>query len=436
MMFMLLGLLHLLTCAWWAVGMISLRVNHRSWNLELNSTPLEEEYIRSFHCSLCTLVGTTLIMPETLIERIFVTTTLFLSFISAAFFVSSITTSMTRLEMLSTDESRKVSLLKRYLADHDISQSLVIRVKRNAHHAMQRHSKSQPEAQVELLRMITEPLRLELNFEIRSKVLMDHPLFFCYNKVNAMGLRKICHVAAERINLSSSDVLFLESEVPAMPCMYFVLHGHMHYNQQGKQECRKIGSASFCSWMCEAALYTPWKHRGTLRAVAESQLLYIDTRKFQEAWQSLPTEHLPRYGQAFVDWLNKLDHDTFTDLGRRSVLKGLIHEAFPELVDDDEEEGDTRRSASLNSGHTRALARMFGSLSPTSNSELWRIDRTSRAGMKTSCRTRMSTFGIPASRFQRFWSRLVQFRWHGTTATARHLRPNAVVPQSTPEQAS
>merc|ERR1712232_1274725 len=141
-----------------------------------------------------------------------------------------------------------------------------------------------------------------------------------------MGMRKICHVAIERVNLSSSDMLFVENEMAITPCMYFVIHGNLQYSRE--HDTRKINQSSSCRWMCEAALYTSWTYPGTLRAVSESQLLYIDAGKFQEACQSLPTAHVPLYGKAFVDWLNSLARVDQTDQGLRAALKAFIQKAF------------------------------------------------------------------------------------------------------------
>lgn len=333
-MFIMLAFTHLITCSYWGIG-----IWHKggvTWIVAqgMRERTMEVQYMTCFHWALSTLTGGTLISPQNFWELTFTVVILFATFVVGASFVSSITTAMTRMQILSNEDSRKISVLKRYLSDHNISQQLKIRVQRNAQHALTQHQKNMPENQVELLKMISEPLRVELHFEVHATTLMIHPFFLCYNDVNSMGLRKVAHVAVEPFNISSGDVLFTENEEPQVPRMFFVLNGRLMYEQEwGKTQVVDGGA-----WMCEGCLWTNWVHCGTLRALSESQMLCLDAKKFQDAFKSFQQSHGNQYGTAFVDWLNAGDRSSLSDIGDLSPgLENVTVQAFPFYGMDDEE---------------------------------------------------------------------------------------------------
>merc|ERR1712176_393315 len=121
----------------------------------------------------------------------------------AASMEAFITTHMTRLQLLSTQQSTQLSKLKRYLADHGISRKLALRVQRAARYAMVQHERNMSEAGVEALKFVTEPLRVELHFEVHSVTLLNHRFFMKYNDVNPMGLRRVCHSSVTPLAVSS-----------------------------------------------------------------------------------------------------------------------------------------------------------------------------------------------------------------------------------------
>merc|ERR1712007_267723 len=105
------------------------------------------------------------------------------------------------------------------------------------------------EASVELLKLVSEPLRVEIHFEVHSTTLFFHPFFDCYNEVNPMGLRQVCHTAVSPLSLSSGDVLFGTREKSQLR-MLFVIHGNLLY-QRVEFDAQVIKGHQ---WMCEATL--------------------------------------------------------------------------------------------------------------------------------------------------------------------------------------
>jgi hypothetical protein len=214
------------------------------------------------------------------------------------------------------------------LADNNISQSLKTRIQRNAIHAFEELQRNMPEENVELLRIVSEPLRVELHFEVYGTILMSHPFFSCYHEVNNMGLRKICHSCVAPFHISGGDLLFMDGEPAAMPRMYFVLQGSLTYEQTG-QGTYYVGGGH---WLCEPCLWTSWVHCGTLRALSESRFLCLDAKDFQAACMSFPVwvQHCCNYGSEFVRCLNYRDRKEISDIGELDQeLEDVVTEAFP-----------------------------------------------------------------------------------------------------------
>jgi hypothetical protein len=338
-MISMLIVVHFLACAWYGVGAAS--VANRSW-IEKEDTavmtgPVQLEtlwvrYTVSFHWSLSVFSGETLIFPVNLAERFFTICVLFFAFMFSASLVSVMTTAMTRLEIMSRQQTSQMRQLRQYLVDQNIPAKLSVRVQRNAQHVMLERKRNLPESNVELLKFISEPLFMEIHFEVHSPTLIEHLFFACFTDANPSGIRKVCHTAVSVLSLTEGDVLFSVGDVPANPCMYFLLNGRLRYKQEEPFEpCSVLLEDK--SWICEGVLWTHWSYHGTLRAEAPSRLLAIDAGKFQEICSSTPMVQLTRYAEAFVEILNSTEKVYHTDLGEVDEnLEDMIAHAFPELI--------------------------------------------------------------------------------------------------------
>merc|ERR1711959_606813 len=102
------------------------------------------------------------------------------AFVMASIFVSSITSSMTQLNIIGSHRSQQLSILRRYLHQNKISHKLAMRVQRNAQFAISEQQRTLPENQVRLFSLVSEPLRVEMHFEMYAPVFASHPFFFDY----------------------------------------------------------------------------------------------------------------------------------------------------------------------------------------------------------------------------------------------------------------
>merc|ERR1739844_231132 len=95
--------------------------------------------------------------PENTTERAFVILVFILAFLLAAAFTSILTSSITRLHLLTSGQSQSLSMLRRFLSQNSITNALGMRVQRNAQLAI--NSRYIPEQSVELFKLVSTPLK-------------------------------------------------------------------------------------------------------------------------------------------------------------------------------------------------------------------------------------------------------------------------------------
>jgi len=337
--FSMVAVAHVIACLWYLVGKF-LSGRSTSWVYvnDVEEMGIGGRYAISFHWSLSQFAGDLLLDPGNVGERVFTVVVLFSAIIVSASFVSSLTTSMTQLQIITSTQSTQLSALRRFLADNTISPSLAVRVTRNAQHALKEHKRNMPEGNVELLKYISNPLLVELHFEIYSHLLMVHPFFFRYNEINPAGIRKICHVAVATLTLSAGDVLFSDLEVPTLPRMFFVISGAIEYKQEDESD-KRIGKDS---WLCEAACWTRWTHCGTAVAMPDTRLLVLETAAFQDIISPFPSDHAGNYGVEYVQRLNKAGKLSLTDGPMPgATIREMIDNAFPNDQDSSSDESSS-----------------------------------------------------------------------------------------------
>lgn len=326
---------HLIACTWYGIGRLG-GSKETSWVYfhDLENMSFGERYTRSFHAALALFFGehTSYSTPRSMVERTFIIWVLLVSFMMSAWFVSSITSAMTRLSIVSGQDTAHFTALSRYLSDNGISRRLAQKVKRNAQHAVNEQRILTPEKNIELLPLISEPLRCELHYEIHCQTLTVHPFFRYYERLNSSAFRKICHHGITRISYCTGDNVFCEGESPSVPRMLFCKTGKLSYCQGDSHlpgsKRRRVGNKN---WMCEAVLWTrKWLHRGSLTATSDCLLVALDAHWFQSIVSKYPTNHVGIYAANFVHDMVSGSPEDITDVGEESIeLEQLLQAAFP-----------------------------------------------------------------------------------------------------------
>merc|ERR1712032_507187 len=325
----MLGAGHVIGCLWYAFGV----VGDRNWVIEYNYTDrgLLERYTISLRWALSQFAGgMDEVTPVSSLENIYSIFIFILTFWVGAVFLSILTSSMTQMYILSSNKKVQISLLKRFLSQHRISKRLALRVTRNAKHALEEQQKMMPEKDVELAALVSEPLLIEMHFEMYMPVLGSHPFFERYMTECPHVMRRVCHYAmSSSMRFHPGDVIFHCGQ----HCWSSVAERRPSFNAGGVEaspiRCEEMDSTGMLAvrlgtleyidadgssmevhagqFISEAALWVPWVHQGMLRATADCQLCALNARTFQDIiGQFEHSDFDPReYACEFVDRLNE-----------------------------------------------------------------------------------------------------------------------------------
>jgi len=165
-----------------------------------------------------------------------------------------------------------------------------------------------------ILRLVSEPLRIDLHFAMYSPHFAGHLFFERYVAECPQVMRKVCHCAMKISLVSPGDVLFHAGEISTEPRMYIVTSGALQYIAADGEETDVTDGTS----VSEAALWVHWMHRGMLRATSKCWLSTLDSKQFQAVVLQFDHQELnPKtYACEFVEDLNQLEDPTDLPLHR------------------------------------------------------------------------------------------------------------------------
>jgi hypothetical protein len=368
---------HLFACFWYGLGISNIEPGSWVDATFLTRHSLGYRYASSLHWSLSMYGGgMDEIRPVNISERIYAIVVFVFTLMVGTVLVSSLTSSMTQLNILATEKKNKMTMLRKYLVDNRITTRLTLRVQRNAQHALHEQETYIPEAHVELLELVSEPLRIEVHFELYSRVLKHHPFFEEYIENCPHIMQKVCHHAPSMMGVSSGDIIFNVGEIPPKPKMIMIASGVLQYvsisrlgacaSAQMAMDPRRRGSQRRSmmipppntkgatvlepgSWIAEPVLWTHWMHRGILTAKTDARLCLLDALKFQDQVTAFDHDEFnPKvYAAGFVDALNKTEDLTDFCFG----LEALALESLNEHV---ERVGEAKQKAVDQRGRRRA----------------------------------------------------------------------------------
>jgi len=260
----------------------------------------------------------------TLEEFTYVSFCLCLTFILQIWFVSFINQAMIDSSIMSNQRRSEFLALDGYMMRRNVSQEVAQKVVRAAHHAWEEQAQNVPEDSINLLKLISEPLLMELHFDMYKSALQVHPFFKNYIDLNPIAMQRVCHTAITVLPMSTGDILFTEWEVPQTRRMFFIQSGQLEYTT-----IKNSHIVSNSEWISEPCLWTAdWVHVGTLQALTNCRLLELDAVKFEAIVSSFSSDHVQMYAHGFLELVNK--HEFWTDLGQHTPeLHKLVTRLFP-----------------------------------------------------------------------------------------------------------
>lgn len=358
---------HFLACIWYFVGTIDephgwvFEVERNDKSRGVEQAPVEVKYAYSLHWSASQFIGSSEVFPHSLVERCFGAGIMLFAFIWSASFISQITAAMTRLQILSGQKGMLFSSLRQFLSNHGISEQLHMRVLASAKYLVAEKEKNQSEADIELLKLLSEPMLIEVHYEVHSGVLVRHPFFWRYNYYEPLAIQKLCHSAITMLKLAVGDVLFAQGEEPTDPRMFFVENGVCLYikdfDGDGNIDFDEMVEVANPMWVCEPVLWMRWTHMGTLRAGTNCSVLAISAVTFQKTVTEYRNTSYPAlYATQLVSMMNlAFESGEVDDLCEHIDTKAIVHRVFPHFL-------ANKRTYFGNSSHSSVLHRSLSNV--------------------------------------------------------------------------
>eukprot|EP00929_Paragymnodinium_shiwhaense_P020361 TRINITY_DN13600_c0_g1_i1.p1 TRINITY_DN13600_c0_g1~~TRINITY_DN13600_c0_g1_i1.p1 ORF type:complete len:913 (+),score=227.83 TRINITY_DN13600_c0_g1_i1:133-2871(+) len=305
---------HLVACGFYGIASGSVDSQdeeQRSWLIKYGYADLNLglRYLMSMRWALSQFAGgMDEVTPQSEIENVFAIFIFVLSFWSGAVFLSILTSSMTQLYLLGSQNTQNLTTLRRYLSQNGITKQLALRIHRNAQNSLVEAQRTMPEDSVFLFQYVSEPLKVEMHFEMYSGFLSVHPFFQDYIQAAPPVMHRVCHSAMSVASVSEGDVIFHAGETPLIPRMIFATTEGGSSILQYTTATEKI-VISESEWVSEATLWTTWVHRGTMMSIKDNRLYLLDAKEFQRVVTQFEIAGFdPRlYAQEFVSMLNSTD---------------------------------------------------------------------------------------------------------------------------------
>eukprot|EP00930_Biecheleria_cincta_P095599 TRINITY_DN8754_c0_g1_i1.p1 TRINITY_DN8754_c0_g1~~TRINITY_DN8754_c0_g1_i1.p1 ORF type:complete len:876 (-),score=130.96 TRINITY_DN8754_c0_g1_i1:28-2625(-) len=324
----LVVLLHFIACIWWGTHYFH-SDSATTWNQDLQTLPLADKYFRALHFSISIFFGEHVMLPANQLERIFTILILYCSFLWQIWFVSSITTAMTHLEIVSSRRSGLFSALNNFLAAYKVPLELQLRLQRSARHNLRAQEMNTQEDSIELLNLISEPLVMRLHCEMFLPVVRVVPWLRCLCELHDQATMQICHFAMCVDEITKEDVIFLKNDKPLNPSVRLVVSGLLRY---GTPE--SAVTVDKRHWLSEMVLWTDeWVHKGKLQAESNSRVLVIDAAQFRHfVGNGVTGVEISQYARMR---LRQSDPEELTDLMEYQVeLSPILSFAFPDEWED------------------------------------------------------------------------------------------------------
>lgn len=325
LLFMLVAC-HYVACGWYAIGTWdAVREGSGSWvHTHLESGAGRDSvpalYLTSLHWSLTQFTPASMeVVPENPGESLYTICILLLGMLVFSSFISTITSSMSRVRMLNIDRHRNLALLRRYILEHHLSMSLGTRLYSFAKRQEATFVRRQMhEEDVSVLRNLPDKLRMELLEEIFLPTLVIHPLFWyqcqhCTDESIATLLRT---AMTERMH-TEAELLFAVGQEATHT--YFTMSARCRY-----RAFERVENVPEDAVVAEAVLWVPWVHKGIFFSDTSYECIALDAHAYRSiARQSTHHDQLCAYARDYAALLTEsssTESDLCTDIDKAREL--------------------------------------------------------------------------------------------------------------------
>jgi len=217
---------HIIACLWYWLTTF----DETNWmtRAEMEDASVIYLYTTSMHWSVTQFTPASMeIVPANWRERTFTIFVIIGAMVIFSSFVSSITNTMNHLRTMNQEQRKEFWKLQQYFVRQGISVGLCIRIRKHLDHHLVEKQKHIKEADIPLLKHLSEPMQVELHYEVFAPLVRQHPLFEAYDDEFSHSMTRICHRALDQVSISQGDVLFSRGENASQ--MYFIRSGMMRY---------------------------------------------------------------------------------------------------------------------------------------------------------------------------------------------------------------
>jgi len=297
LMFFVVMVTHFVACGWYGLTKFE-DADTPTWvkyHLEQDGQKPEWYYLysTSLHWSITQFTPAAMeVYPHNMTERVANIIVVFFALVVFTSLVSSVTSTMTYLNNLNSEETSNKMKLRHWLSENSVSMNLVSRVWAAVRLSLKNKSYRMPMKEVNLLAELPKNVMAEVQEEVFKPVIADHPFFLRYLNRNRAGMRRIFNCTVGELSLDLGEELFAEGD-PA-DRMFFVRSGTLYYEitrQESETVLRMPHRASYIlrnrerrgqsDWCSEVALWAHWTYRGALTAASAVELLTIEGNSFR-----------------------------------------------------------------------------------------------------------------------------------------------------------
>mmetsp|Transcript_42023 Transcript_42023/g.98598 ORF Transcript_42023/g.98598 Transcript_42023/m.98598 type:complete len:803 (-) Transcript_42023:34-2442(-) len=331
--FFIVFLNHGIASIWYSLGLEY--QNDGGWLAGRQSDDWFRNYIMAMEWSIANFTpGASSTRTEATVEMAFHVIVLFFALVVFSVFVSSTTTLIASLVKMQSGRQQKMLRLKRFMNQHHIPAKLRDRVLRYALRALETSRDIVRHQEVELLALLSEPLRQEVGCFSQMTVLKKHGFMHKLFRGHAALKVKICVDAVAEVWFSKGDLIFITGE--AREKMSCVVSGKLVYRKNPKHrtvedmQSEKSNPTPWSrvslhedEWFCEPAIWIlHWYCKGDMSAGDDCHTLDLSGHALQKVIAAYPiaSQFVVRYATAFLHDLNSTaaasaaNNDTLSDL--------------------------------------------------------------------------------------------------------------------------
>eukprot|EP00931_Biecheleriopsis_adriatica_P057384 TRINITY_DN34030_c0_g2_i1.p1 TRINITY_DN34030_c0_g2~~TRINITY_DN34030_c0_g2_i1.p1 ORF type:complete len:1158 (+),score=223.77 TRINITY_DN34030_c0_g2_i1:59-3532(+) len=303
----MLWLSHVTTCIWFFIGIHTQSAEsddiYGAWFDSVQYLPNGKyfaeadrlfQYTTSFHFALTQITanGVENLTPVNSLERWFNIACLVFGVFFSSHVVSTFSSAMMQLQMENQQKNARLKELSRFLAQHQVNQSLCLRVTRQVKERMNA-AKTLAEEDVPALQLLGSNVLAEVRVSMHGKSLRMHELFRFISNTYAGDqlVSELCSLALKVSWAPNGDHIFQAGD--DANSAYFLLSGALSYRKrpikggdqpeedEGDEKVDDVVETQVDAGtiISEAALWCLWSHQGDAAAVTDSQMSVVDAEK-------------------------------------------------------------------------------------------------------------------------------------------------------------